>query len=176
MIAYDGEKTEDDYFRSWKLIIPPARLTLVPVFIKSGGNPLRAVDAAARKKKRMSGFAEFWCVCDCDGASAACIADAKAEAARQGIRLCLSDRCFEIWLALHWGRSEKPILSETDAVELVQEFHPAYSATNKSVPFALLYPRTEQAISNGQWLNSRGHNNPSTSVHSIVRKLKQNTV
>lgn len=174
VVAYDGERTEDEYFRSWKLFIPPARLSLVPVFVRSGGNPLAAVKAAARKKKKMTGYAEFWCVSDCDGATEECVAAAWSEAQGAGIKLCLSNRCFEVWLALHWKQLDGPIMSEQEAIALVREFVPGYSKANKSVPFAELLPRTDVALANAAWLRGRGHQNPWTNVDGVIKKIKSN--
>ena len=51
IVAYDGERTEDDYFRNWAKVVGPAGLTLEPVFVKSGGNVLKALKAALAKRK-----------------------------------------------------------------------------------------------------------------------------
>jgi hypothetical protein len=176
IIAYDGEKTEDDYFRGWKLIIPPSRLTLEPIFVRSGGNALKAVERAAKKKKSYTDFAEFWCVCDVDNTSAGDLHNAQQLATANDIRLCLSNRCFEIWLALHYSYSTQAIGCEEDAIELVKRHINSYSSRNKTIPFHNLYSKTEEAIARAEKLVAAGFENPFTSMHHLARKLFQNTV
>ncbi len=174
IIAYDGEKTEDTYFRGWQLVLPPARLTLEPIFVRSGGSPLRAVEMAARHARRARDFAEFWCVCDVDDSTDQTVEQALALAARNDIRLCLSRRSFEIWLLLHFERTDRAIASEADAIAQVATHIPQYTRSSKVAPFYILLPRTETAVANGAWLDGRQIENPSTQVHHLVRKLNQN--
>lgn len=174
IVAYDGEKTEDSYFRGWQLILPPARLTLEPIFIRSGGNPLRAVEMASRHARRARDFAEFWCVCDVDDSTDQTLEQAFAQAAKHAIKLCLSRRSFEIWLLLHFERTDRAITSEADAVAQVAAHIPQYTRSSKVAPFYTLLPRTDAAVANGAWLDTRQTVNPSTQVHHLVRKLNQN--
>lgn len=174
VIAYDGERTEDSYFRGWKLIIPPSRLSIVPLFVNSGGNPLIAVRKSITEKRKIKNFAEFWCVCDCDNADAKNIAQAKEEAERNGIKICLSNRCFEVWILLHWCKSTAEISNEEDAIARVKAYYPNYSKKSKTVPFNVLLPRTEDALINAAWLSARNLINPNTMVHGLVKKLKEN--
>lgn len=173
-VAYDGEKTEDDYFRGWSLVIPPSRLTLVPILVNSGGSPLRAVERSARAFRGMKDVAEFWCVTDQDDADDACVEQAFQKAASSNIRLCLSTRCFEIWIALHFRKVDRAVSSESEAIKLVQQDVPSYGVKRKIAPFVQLLPLTDQAVRNGEWLQSQQLNNPRTNVHPLVRKLRDN--
>jgi hypothetical protein len=174
VVAYDGEKTEDEYFRSWKLIIPPSRLSIIPIFVRSGGSPLVAVKKADREKKKLKDFAEFWCVTDRDDADDECVRLAWDLADKNDIRLCLSTRCFEIWFALHFGRYARSMLNERDAVDAVRDHIPQYSTANKTAPFATLLPLTDAAINNAEWLARQNCQNPSTNISALVRKLRDN--
>lgn len=173
-IAYDGERTEDEYFRGWQLLLGQNRLSLTPYFVKSGGSPLVAVKQSLKCKGKNSSCAEFWCVTDVDDTSHEDVIEAENLANKNDIRLCLSRRCFEIWMALHYGKSSKPILCEKDAIDLVSSYLPNYTDRAKSAHFSEIWFRTDVALSNADWLVAQACDNPATNVQSIVRKLGDN--
>lgn len=170
-IAYDGEVTEESYFRGWQQILAQGTVHVFPEYVKSGGNPKIAVREAIKLKRRNRDISEMWCVTDVDDASNADVATAKSEAAQNGLNLCLSDRCFEIWLGLHFAKSAKAIMSEAEAIALIAQHQPDYSAKNKLVPFSVLLPETDKAVDNAKWLCDQSANNPSTNVDKIVIRL-----
>lgn len=176
IVAYDGELTEDEYFRGWQLIIPPSRLTLENLYVKSGGNALKAVEKCVSAKKKYRDYAEFWCVCDVDDTSTADLSAARQLASSNDIRLCLSNRCFEIWIALHFKCYTQNIMCEKDAIDLVRRHFKDYGVNGKTIPFHVLHSETDAAIANAATLAATGFSNPSTSVHHLVRKLAQNSV
>lgn len=173
-IAYDGELTEDAYFRGWKQVLSQASVSIFPTYVKSGGNPLEAVKAAAKLKRSQRDLAELWCVTDVDGCPPSVVTQAQTTATSAGIRLCLSNRCFEVWLAAHFGRSTKPINCEADAIELVANHETSYCSQNKTLSFSILFPRTDIAIANSEWMAAQGQVNPLTNVQDLVKKLKSN--
>lgn len=168
VVAYDGEKTEDDYLRNWRLLLGQTGVILEPVFVRSGGNALEALKNALELR---GDARHFWCVFDCDDTSAHDLTAARELARREGIQLCLSTRCFEVWLALHYGRSTAPLTNERDAIALVKRSYSKYSDTNKLVPFNELYPRTNAALQNAEWLRQQATGNPSTDVDILVNTL-----
>lgn len=170
-IAYDGEVTEESYFRGWQQILAQGTVQVFPEYVRSGGNPKIAVREAIKLKRRNRDISEMWCVTDVDGASAADVATARSEAAQNDLKLCLSDRCFEIWIALHFAKSAKAIMTEAEAIALVAQYRPDYSAKNKLVPFSILLPETDMAFENAQWLLAQGTGNPSTNVDKVVARL-----
>ncbi len=174
VIAYDGEKTEDEYFRGWQLLLGESYLTISPIYVTSGGNPLKAVEASLKKLKKHRDCAEFWCVADVDDTDVKDVAAANILAQQYDIRLCLSRRCFEVWMALHFGKCNKPILSEMDAIDIVSAHLPNFTARNKSAHFGELWRLTDVAIQNAEWLRAQEVENPSTNVHALVRKLRDN--
>lgn len=171
-VAFDGEKTEAEYFRGWSRRLGTVGIVLAPFYVKSGGNALFAVQASARLSKTEGPFDEMWCVCDVDDTSPQNLRSAKALAVRENVSLCLSCRCFEVWLALHWGPiSLAEIKTERDAVALVAGCHDKYHARDKHIPFEVLFARTKQACDNAEWLSRQAMPNPATDVHQLVRKL-----
>ena len=175
-IAYDGELTEDAYFRSWQQLLSQGALSIFPNYVKSGGNPLVAVQAAIAIHAAHTDYAEFWCVCDVDGANAHTINSAKQLAASKGIRLALSDRCFEVWLALHFKTVTVPIATEAEAIALITPHQANYGTPRKLPDFKLFFPNTLTALANADWLSQQGLVNPSTNVHSLVKKLLSNVI
>lgn len=172
IVCYDGEKTEAEYFRGWRRVLGTVGIVLQPYFIQSGGSVLAAVESALVIMTRERDHEEFWCVCDVDDSSIANITAGVTKAKANGISLCLSNRCFEIWLACHWGKiSTAEIATEKEACALVAAHHKTYSSRNKVVPFDVLFPLTDDALLNGDWLEKRQISNPSTSLHKLVQKF-----
>lgn len=173
LIAYDGELTEHEYFKGWQRTLGRAGIDIAPIYVRSGGNVLSAVEAATKVARQDGGYDEFWCMCDVDDSSAADIASATALAAQMGMELCLSVRCFEVWIALHFARSSRPITCEDDAIKIVQAHFPLYGGRRgKFVPFDLLRPLTGVALANAEWLGRQGCANPATDVGKLVVKLQ----
>lgn len=173
VVTYDGIKTEADYFRGWRRVLG-TRATLKPYYVQSGGNAYHAVQASVQKAREDREFDEFWCVCDVDDTSANDLSRARALAQRHGIKLALSSRSFEVWLALHWGPiSLGHLATERDAVALVSRCYPAYSQANKLLPFSEVYPRTDKALTSAAWLEAQGSLNPATSMHELVSTLQK---
>lgn len=171
-IAVDGRKTENDYFKGWKRKLGNCGIVIKPMYVNSGGNPYKAVTELSSKISHDRDFDELWCVCDIDGASHENVEKARALAKRIGAELILSDRCFEIWIALHWERiSLNKICCEKDAVDLVCKHYTEYSSVNKTVTFSTLYDRTSTAIANATWLEKQNCQNPSTNVHNLVERI-----
>ena len=159
IIAYDGELTEEEYFRGWKLVTPPSRLTIEPLYVRSGGNALKAVEKAIKSKKKYRDFAEFWCVCDVDDTSEGDLAAAKKLAFENDIRLCLSNRCFEVWIALHYCFTTQAITCERDAIDLVRRHYQNYGVNGKTIPFHKLQALTQDAIDNATRLSEENFDN-----------------
>jgi hypothetical protein len=172
VICYDGEKTEAEYFTGWKRHLGPAGVDVRPVFVKSGGNGLNAVEAALARKAVDDGYDEYWCVFDVDDTSISDLNDAIQKSAANGMSLAISCRSFEVWLACHWGKiSTAAILTEKQAVKLVSAHHSSYTTKKKSVSFDDIIDLTDDAIKNAEWLETQNCSNPRTDVHKLVSKL-----
>jgi hypothetical protein len=119
-------------------------------------------------------FEEVWCVFDVDEHPH--ISEARAFAISIGLRIAMSNPCFELWLLLHLRDSPGPqhrhhlqrMLSERmSAVE------------SKHVDFELLVDGYEDAVRRSELLerdaieaNERGRN-PSTEVHHLTNSIDQ---
>lgn len=173
-VMYDGEKTEAEYFRGWSRKLGNVGVSIQPYFVKSGGNALVAVEACIDKIEKSGPFEEVWCVCDVDDTSKSNLDAAIKLAVKNNIKLCLSCRCFEVWLASHWEKiSLACVLSEAEAISLVAKRHNLYGPKNKFIPFDLLFAMTEDACRNSEWLAQQSLQNPNTQVHILVRRLQK---
>jgi hypothetical protein len=173
MIAYDGERTEAEYFKGWsRRLGTRSGVVLKPFYVASGGNALSAAREAYRRACADGDFDELWCVCDADDTPRADLQAAIEYAKSIGMRLCVSTRCFEVWLALHWERiSLAAIQTEAQAIALVRRHHSRYGVDGKHVPFSELHPRVGDACRNATWLRERDLANPATNVDELVEML-----
>lgn len=170
-VAYDGEKTEAEYFAGWRSVIGQGALLLKPYYVRSGGNVRVAVQESVRKFSQDSDYDEAWCVCDRDDSNGADVEEARRIASEAGINLCMSTRSFETWLSLHWSRSARPVASEAEAIAAVSAHYPGYSRKNKAVPFDVLGPLSGEACRNGAWLEKQGVENPHTDMHRLAKRI-----
>ena len=110
LVFCEGEKTEPAYLKALKR--EPAVRDVASVDIrvdekKSGAVPLTLVEAAAKARTRSSGedgeIDEVWCVFDVEWPqNHPNLKRAVALARESGVRVAVSNPCFELWLALHF--------------------------------------------------------------------------
>ncbi|WP_406855674.1 RloB family protein [Alsobacter sp. KACC 23698] len=168
-VAYDGQRTEDGYFRGWRQVLGTSGIELVPIYLPSGGNVLRAVELAKAEFNRRGGYDQTWCVVDVDDTSESDLRKANRLATQNKINLCVSNRCFELWLYLHFGKTTRIIANENDAITLVRSVYSDYHRKNKTIPFKHLFDRSYKACANAKWLEEQELANPTTQVHVLVR-------
>jgi hypothetical protein len=100
--------------------------------------------------------------------------EAKELAGRAGIRLALTKRCFEVWIALHYELCTRPVMTEDEAIDLVRKYIDDYAVKRKVVPFMEVINRTDQAIANAQALEALCLDDLYCEIYPLVRKLRQN--
>jgi hypothetical protein len=172
LLCYDGQLTEDSYFRGWKQIVPSNKAQIEPIYVKSGGNPLKALKETKKVLSNSgSAYKEVWCITDTDGCAQGILASARNYAAKNSINLALSCRCFELWIKLHFQDYDRAFLSERDAITEVQKDIPNYGAPKKEAPFSTLYPRTPTALDNCSKLRAKNIPTAFTDVDRVVGKL-----
>ncbi len=87
--------------------------------------------------------------------------------------LMVSTPCFEVWLLLHFDRSDAPLASCEQAIVRLQRHLPNY-AKGLHYNFTPLADRMDVAIENAVWLAAQKLNNPATDLHlllSIIRTV-----
>ena len=142
-----------------------------------GRDPLKVVERAIhlRDKKKAEGvpFDAVWAVIDVDehsGLSAA-LALAKAE----GVKIVLSNPCFEVWLALH-EKSHGAHLTSQAAGDLARSLG---VCTGKHINEPQLMGKYEIARGNAQLLRNTHaragrispQNNPSTNADDLIEEM-----
>jgi hypothetical protein len=128
LIVCEGERTEPDYFNGLAQIIRNPRVKIE--IAKVHGVPLTLVRAAKKLKDSNPQFDSVWCLPDVD--EHPFIPEAVQMARDNGIRLAISNPCFELWLLLHFR--ESPGMKHRDKIaEMLTEFIPGY---DKAIDFA----------------------------------------
>jgi hypothetical protein len=117
-------------------------------------------------------YAEVWCVFDVDDHPH--IQDARQQARDNGIKLAISNPCFELWIVLHFEDQRKAI-DRAKLQRVCQKYIPGYQ---KDVPFEKLKPHYEAAVQRAldleSWQKTRGcsdETNPWTGVHHLTEML-----
>jgi RloB-like protein len=180
LIVCEGKKTEPYYFTGLRLHhrLSSANIEIMPA---NGTDPLSIVSFA---EARLGDYDRAFCVFDRDGHQNYDTAVAKVAQSAEGrigkLVTITSWPCFEFWILLHFAYSTAPFnraggKSPCERVISKLSAHlPGYQKGLNNV-FALLAPKTANAIQNGQRLqreNARtGSINPATRVHELVQYL-----
>lgn len=111
LVFCEGTRTEPDYIKALKL--EPAVRESASVDIRvdlaaSGAVPLTLVNAAAEARARsvqeQGEVDQVWCLFDVEWPrNHPDLPEARAKAEGSGVRLAISNPCFELWLALHFA-------------------------------------------------------------------------
>lgn len=188
LIVCEGEKTEPTYFHG---LAREEEVRLVRVeIVKSGGVPKSVVEHAVAMKRNAQveakrqrdahlEFDEVWCVFDVDDHPR--LAEALDQARANGIRVALSNPCFELWILLHF-QDQRAFIERERVQSCCRRHLPGYI---KVAAYSQLKDRyaeaVERARSLAQWQQEQGRTNanPSTGVHlltELLRRLGRNEV
>ena len=188
MIVGEGRETEKNYFDDLKREEIVSIKFAIKVKKGHGFSPKRVVEEAINYKqqaeRRGEEFDEVWCVLDVEGVEKRESLDQAVIMARQnGITLCLSNPCFEVWLLAHFDRIAKTFLNY-DAVKRELNRHWGSVCTeeyqkNDERIYERLTSLTKTAIANAKWVRETHFRdeentadcNSSTEVYKIVGLL-----
>jgi hypothetical protein len=186
LIVVEGEETEYNYFNDLKaeLRLPT---TEIQVYSGSGGDPCKVVEKANSYRNKMTSKPdEVFCVFDYDN---------KREQYEQALKKAqdygfeesiTSIPCFEIWLILHFQYTSRSFQNCSEVETQVQQNLVNAKLVNNTAQYDkslryynLLKDKLEQAIENAERLEKEQqeidlvHANPSTKVHLLVKKLRE---
>jgi hypothetical protein len=166
-----GVVTEPGYFNGLR---QATRNPAVRVCVKKKGiDPTSLVDhAAAIRELDPDAFDEIWCVIDVDQFN---LPDAIAVASNRGVRLAISNPCFEIWLLLHCADCTAPVGNPAEAVRRLKRHIPGYS--KQELRFETFAPGVAEAIERARGLGPHGEEhlrNPSTGVWVVAQTIVGN--
>lgn len=179
LIVCDGQ-TERSYFEALRvsLELAPAEVTIPPDI--TGRSPRQIVDFAAAKGSN-GGYGRIFCVFDRDDHASFNDAVTRIRQLRDRPRRPLpisgavSRPCWEIWVLLHFERTDAPFPNCDDVVSRVRERHmSSYKKADKKTSESLVL-RVMEAVANATWLATRQHggaSSPSTTVHHVVQHLQ----
>jgi len=178
LIVCDGIVTERHYFNDLRI----QTKSFVELQIEPGGTPKtlveRAVDLkntadrdARRGKDQNLRYDVTWCVFDVD--QHPFVAEAKQQARDNGIKVAVSNPCFELWIVLHF-QDQRAHVARHDVQRLCRDYLPGYE---KRLQVETLLVRYEDAVRRSmaleEWHQTRGTNgyNPSTGVHRLTEEI-----
>lgn len=181
LVVCEGKVTEPRYFQALQFEF---KNRLVHVEIdEAAGVPLSVVKRAigladqaqaAAKQKHDDDlkFDDVWCVVDVDDHPH--LTEALDLANRSGVKLAVSNPCFELWALLHF-REQTEQIHRHELRRAVKVFMPKY---DKLLDFAKMHPGYEVAVERAQALQKTAaalrdpNRNPSTGVHALTELIR----
>lgn len=171
LIVCEGEKTEPNYFRSF-------RVPKLVVDVKGLGVSPRQLVEKALSLKEQDEYDQIWCVFDRDDLNVGAFNGAIQRAESQGLRVAYSNQAFELWYLLHFHFYNTP-MRRIDYTEKLSELLPHPYLKNDLRMYDQLFSRQTTAIRNANRLLKQfsplnpGTNDPSATVHMLVQELNR---
>lgn len=169
LIVCEGQ-TEEAYFHAVKERYRHAK-TLNVKITRAHSDPVKVVEKGKVSNKGRD-FDRVYCVVDGDKPERIALAQ-KHIGTRDDLDLIVSIPCFEVWLLLHFERSDAPFAACAQACDRLREPHrlPDY-VKGLRYDFTPLTDRIDAAIDNAEWLTARGLDNPATNLQSLLTRLR----
>ncbi len=173
LIVCEGEKTEPNYFRRFRVPAEVARIDVQGI----GANTVSLVRKAIALRDA-GDYDQTWCVFDRDSFSLRSFNDAFTLAERSDISIAYSNEAFEIWYLLHFHYFNSG-MSRADYGKKLSALLGHRYVKNSETMFDELRDRQADAIRNSQRLlrthqpTRPAHDNPSTTVHLLVQELRR---
>ena len=177
----EGKKTEPGYLRQFQHHVRNPRLHIES--LGPAGVPVTVVDTAIAARDRAELEArqqhdenlrwdEVWAVFDIDDHPE--VALAKQRASENGIRLAISNPCFELWAYLHFADHSAHI----DRAKLRSELRKHLPHYDKELEFAKVHVDYAAAVKRAQALDAaadrdgRTGRNPTTGVYQLTETIR----
>ena len=117
LVFCEGEKTEPDYLKALKRELGKQVSVSVEIQVDPGTHgsaPLTLVEAAAEARERadyeLGEVDEVWCIFDVEQpVNHPKLNEAVALAQTSGVKVAISNPCFELWLLLHFQDQSAPL-------------------------------------------------------------------
>lgn len=164
LILSNGERTEIDYFNGIRSagLAGPGKIMIVKF---RNGSPVDVVEAAAELRD-YSEYDEAWVVCDVDTFD---VKPAIELSEATGVKLALSQPCFEVWLILHKSGSCPGFNNADQACRLLRRHLPGWDKNN--LRFADYVKEILTAVERARRLGDPPEANPSTAVWKLIVSL-----
>jgi len=181
LVVCEGKKTEPIYLRQFqhhvrnpRVHVEPLGPAGVPVTVVQTAIDLRkqAADEARRQRDENLLWDQVWAVFDMDDHPN--VADARQLASAHGIRLAVSNPCFELWALLHFS-DQRAYIERGKLRAALQQHMPGY---DKELPFAKVHTGYREAVHRARELDhaatraGRPGRNPTTGVHLLTEIIR----
>lgn len=184
LVFCEGTRTEPDYLNALKR--EPAVRDSAAVDIRMGresGVPLTLVQAAAEAQDRnfheQGEIDEVWCLFDVEWPrNHPNLSEARDKAAASGVRLAISNPCFELWLALHF--EDRTAWLDTAAAEKLRR--DLDKGAGKELDGSVYMPRRADAAERAGALTAKHEgdgtefpdDNPSSGMYRLLEAMESN--
>jgi hypothetical protein len=182
LLLCEGKKTEQDYLKDVRRTLKNGLVEIV-VDKKAGVSPRRLLDLAIKRKQEAERNARregdpnarydmVWCVFDTDDHRE--IPEVRRLAPAYGIRLAISNPCFELWVLLHY-QHQRAYLNPKQAAAALKKHIADY---DKGLDCSLFRAESGTAVERAKELarlaeeNGDPFGNPTTAVWEIVAELE----
>ena len=188
-LFFNGEVAEPQYFEGFNDLPSNFRIKLHRMAKDKSEAPWQLIERAIKVKADLEEEEKFnsqdgdevWCVFDVDDylkQNPQKFNEAIKKAEKNGIKLCWSNQCFEIWFLLHFEYCESVISCKDYDQKLKKHFQrecARFGYQKNCDVFDKLSSLQEKAIKNAEKLfksHSNLQDNPSTTMFEIVKNLK----
>lgn len=183
MVFCEGKVTEPQYLDALKKLPEVRESAAVDIHVRlAQGGPVpmtlvgAAVDAKRRAEQEEGEVDEFWCIFDVEWpANHPDLETAVELATKCGVKLAISNPCFEIWLTLHL--TEHSRWCDNDDARRTRRGLDGHD--DKSLNSAIYMPKRADAVRRARALDTRHEgngtkfpdNNPSSGMHRLVASV-----
>lgn len=173
LIVCEGEKTEPNYFRSFRVPKDVAEIDVKGV----GENPSKLVNSA-KDLKEQEDYDQVWCVFDRDSWTPEDFNNAIRNAENQDFKVAYSNEAFELWYVLHFEFLNTGIPRNDYLQKLSLLLTQKYQKNSEKI-YDELFDKQPTAIRNAINLLNQydphipARDNPSTTVHLLVQELNK---
>ena len=177
LIVCEGE-TEQEYFEAARIHYGLTTAEIILGENTKGPAPISVVECAERKCGERGSYDRIFCVFDRDGHESFARARAKIESLANrtkkplSIEEAISVPCFELWVLLHFERTDAPFNNCADVIHRISASHVVGYKKADAFISRQLMKQVTSALENADWLEGRAGNNnynPYTSVHKVLR-------
>jgi len=162
LIICEGEKTEPNYFRSFRLTSSQVEDEIFGI----GDNTVSLVEKTIKYKEEAARygikFDQIWCVFD-----------------KHKIKIAYSNECFELWYLLHFHYTQNA-MNRPEYIKRLSELLGKPYTKNSMEMYDLILSKQNDGIRNAEKLMSQylpihtaSLRRPSTTVHFLVNELNR---